>query len=133
MNKLVKKIIGATSVCALVLGMVLGANALAKKGEVKVVEKTLATPQWHFNGATNPANNDLADPTQYSLGSSSSCDGKKATICNLEAPENGSSGQPDLTAMVTLPGAPSQTISQRINDALTTGNPNETVKSFRSE
>ncbi|MDH5828724.1 hypothetical protein [Sphingobacterium faecium] len=42
MNKLVKKIIGATSACALVLGMVLGANALAKKGGVNEVKEEKA-------------------------------------------------------------------------------------------
>lgn len=54
MNKLVKRIIGATSACALVVGMVLGANALAKKGEVKVVEKKKAETMvtFHYEAPT---------------------------------------------------------------------------------
>lgn len=133
MNKLVKRIIGATSACALVLGMVLGANALAKKGEVKVVEKVLTTQQWYFNGDSNPANNDVQEEIQYSLKSTQSCNNKKETICMINAPEsNTNPGHPDLDELVTLPSSATETVGQRIQAALSSLSPNETVVAFRS-
>jgi len=133
MRTLVKRIIGTLGTGALMAGLIIGANAHDKKEEVKVNKVDPEFIEWHFDGAPNPSNNDLTDPSQYSKGSSTTCDGEKETICNLNAPENGSSGQPDLNATVTIPGQPSESVSQRISDALGSGTPNETVQSFRSE
>ena len=53
MRTLLKRAIGATSVCALAVGMVLGANAFTKKDRVelhKVVEEVLQNETWYFTG-----------------------------------------------------------------------------------
>ncbi|CDT01208.1 exported hypothetical protein [Sphingobacterium sp. PM2-P1-29] len=133
MRTLLKRAIGATSVCALAAGMVLGANAFTKNErgkEFKAVDKVLKTEQWHFKGAALPSENNISDPLQYESGNSSTCNEIVETACNIKAPESSTNpGQPDLTSTV---GSTGRTVAQRIQDAIDTQMPNETVDSFRS-
>lgn len=130
MKKIAKRIIGALGTGALIAGIIIGANAHDKKEGLKVETKA-ETQKWHFNGASNPADNNVDNPLQYSKGESTSCNNTPETVCNLNAPaSSANSNQPDLSAMV---GSTGKTVSQRINDAISSGTPNETVTSFRSE
>ncbi|HBI88506.1 hypothetical protein ACR784_08085 [Sphingobacterium multivorum] len=130
MKKIAKRIIGAMSIGVMTFGIVLGVNALTKKTELKIEKTEPELKEWHFDGATNPSNNDVSDATQYSEGKSSTCPGLAQTACNLNAPETSpSSGVIDLNYMV--PGT-SQTVQQRIQSAISSSTPNETVESFRA-
>ena len=130
MKTIAKIIIGSLGTGVIIAGIIIGANAHDKKEEIKVETKA-ETEEWHFDGAVDPANNNVDSPSQYSKGESTSCNNTPETVCNLNAPASSSnSNQPDLSAMV---GSTGKTVSQRINDAISSGTPNETVTSFRSE
>lgn len=60
------------------------------------------------------------DPTNYELGSGSSCTGADF-ICDIQAPEDGSSGFPDLQYEVTT----GVTVQDKIEQALSTDQPND--------
>jgi hypothetical protein len=130
MKTIAKRIIGALGTGALIAGIIIGANAHDKKEEIKVETKA-ETEEWHFDGALDPADNNVDSPSQYSKGESTSCNNTPETVCNLNAPASSTNpNQPDLGAMA---GTTGKTVSQRINDAISSGIPNETVTSFRSE
>ncbi len=130
MKKLVKRIIGTMSIGVMTFGIVIGVNALTKKSELKLENTEPELKEWHFDGSTNPSNNDISDSAQYSEGKSSTCPGVAQTACNLNAPETSpNSGVIDLN--YTVPGT-GQNVEQRIQSAITSGTANETVESFRA-
>lgn len=115
---------------SLVLGLILGVNAFEKRVEAIDIKTEPELKEWHFDGAENPLNNDIADAAQYSEGTSSTCPGVAQTACNLKAPETSpNSGVIDLNYMVPGTG---QNVEQRIQSAITSGIANETVLSFRA-
>ncbi len=115
---------------SLVLGLILGVNAFEKKVEAIDIKTEPELKEWHFDGATNPSNNDITDAAQYSEGMSTTCSGLAQTACNLKAPETSpNSGVIDLNYMVPGTG---QNIEQRIQSAIASGTPNETVLDFRA-
>ena len=129
MRTFLKRAIGATSVCALAAGMVLGANAFTKNEEMQVVKTDPELKEWHFNGTSN---SEKLDASKYSEYSSEPCGGVEQTICIVLAPEDTSNpGQPNMSHQVT----PGNSVASRINSAIPTiGSPstNETVTSLRS-
>lgn len=130
MNKVIKKVIGTLGTGALIAGIIIGANANDKKEAVKVNKVDPELKEWHFDGATNPSNNDPTNAEQYSEGKSSTCPGLAQTACNLNAPETSpNSGVIDLNYMVPGTG---QSVQQRIQSAIASSTPNETVESFRA-
>lgn len=130
MKTLKSKIIAGVSALALVAGSFFIADAMAKNEVPKSTTKVDELKEWHFKGATDPNNNDITDPLQYELGSSTSCNNIIQTACNINAPESSTNpGQPDLTEMV---GTTGRTVAERVQDAIDAQAPNETVDSFRS-
>ncbi|MEJ5089284.1 hypothetical protein D3C87_1277740 [compost metagenome] len=133
MRTLLKRAIGATSVCVLAAGMVFGAHALIKNDGAKYALpiQVLTNQTWHFNGGPS----DLpTDASKYTLTPGEPCDENPETVCELNAPASAvNPGQPDLSAMISIAGQPAQSISQRITAALSSSTPNETVTAFRSK
>lgn len=72
---------------------------------------------WNFVGADDPQDNDPTDPNQYERASGpESCLGS-SIVCQIYAPEDGTSSTPKPNMNATEPSS-SETISDRIQDAL---------------
>jgi len=96
----------------------------APKNEIKL---RYFDESWSFNGSSSAG---ATNPDLYDQGApSESCEGAQ-TVCELIAPDTNSDGKPDMDAQVAIPGNP--TVQDRINDALASGTPNETVPHLRS-
>lgn len=91
----------------------------------KVEAKMLSLP-WHFTGGLGDS---PTEADNYQSGSTDDCPLGSATVCELNAPADGS-GKPNMKATVQI-GNETQTIEQRIADAIANG-PNETVTSLRA-
>ncbi len=135
MNKVVKRIIGTMSIGIMTLGISLSANAQSIKSEKEVkAEKesvVLTNQTWHYNGGPSDS---PTDASKYTLDDNEPCGITQETVCKLFAPASPSNpNQPDMSASVSLPGQPSQTITQRINNAVggSSKQTNETVLSLR--
>lgn len=145
MKTLVKRIIGTMSIAVMTLGISLSANAQLIKSEkevknqkeVKAAKDTKivrANQIWYFTGTSS---DNPTDPSKYStsLPAGKSCSSLPyQTVCELQAPANPSnSSQPDMNYIAFG----SETVQQRIEDALETLDPsetpqeNETVTAFR--
>ncbi len=118
--KTVKKVVAGT-LAILMLNLVFG-MPISKK--IEASEPIEELPQWDFVGAPNPADNDPTDATQYQDAQGSGNCGGVQEICQISAPENPSTGKPDLSGFVDE----EETITalDAINDALTNG-PNQYV------
>ena len=137
MKKIIKKVLSATGVVALILGVAIGASAFGKKNKIHQVEtpvKVKAIDQtWQYNGSSSDS---PTDPSKYSLSSGQPCGTLLETVCKLNAPASSSNpNQPDMAASVDVDGDPNpSTVSQRISDALsnisTHPEGNETVTNF---
>ena len=89
--------------------------------------KTVMTDIWYFQGG-NP---ELADSYSKIPVTGKPCGLAEETICQILAPEDGSTAHPDLNA-----NAGSKTVLQHIKDAVSsipgTPTPNDAVTSFRA-
>lgn len=111
----------------LVFGVFFIVKAVDKK-EKPVNDPVMET--WYFNGATNPANDDELDASQYSLEDSEPCGGLIETVCMIEAPA--SDNHPDQPDLLYEVSPTKGTASDQIQEALNSEVINETVQSFRS-
>lgn len=121
------------SLFTLILAFIaIGTIAVAKvmnKEKTVEVEQVMATETWYFNGATNPANNDPLDASQYSQTPSHECDSEVETICTILAPaKDNNTGEPNLKHPVDG----TETVEDQIEEALQSGSINDTVTAFRS-
>lgn len=113
----------------MVSGMFAIAAVMNKEKTVEVTEKTVVMETWYFNGATNPANNNPLDATQYSQTPSHECDREVETICTILAPaKDNNTDEPNLKHPVDG----TETVEDQIEEALQSGNINDTVTAFRS-
>lgn len=116
------------------IGTIAVAKVMNKEKPVEVTDKAVVMEIWEFTGADDPEENNPLDPLQYSKSENPSCDNETETVCSLSAPANPTVlSQPDLEHTVPgIPG-PNNKVSDRIQQALNSGTPNETVLAFRSE
>ncbi|TJZ63322.1 hypothetical protein FAZ15_03320 [Sphingobacterium olei] len=123
MNKFIKKSIAVAGAVALALTATVGFSAFK---HVEEENKVITNEHWDFIGAANPADNDPTDASQYALATSvEACDvGTEA--CQLYAPSNGSPTNPQPDLSQPAPNFSSQTVAQRIANALD-NNGNETL------
>lgn len=127
-----KPLVAVGSALTLLFGIAFAVNAMDKE-DIKVENNTLAFEEWHYNGASTDSPTDASKYTRYS---SETCGIEQETVCRLNAPASTANpNQPDMSATVTIPGQPSQTVAQRINHAIggTTKQTNETVLDLRPE
>lgn len=118
--KTVKKVIAGT-LAILMLNLVFGASTTGKIEASKPLEELT---QWDFVGAPNPLDDDPTDASQYQEAEGPGNCGGVQEICQISAPEDPSTGKPDLSGFVDE----DETITalDAINDALTNG-PNQYV------
>ncbi len=130
------------SIGVMTLGISLSANAQSIKSEKeaqaakemkaeKDTKVARASQTWTYNGT---ASDSPTDASKYTLDNDEPCGIEQETVCKLFAPASSSnSSQPDMSATVSIPGQASQTITQRINDAVggASKHTNETVLSLR--
>ncbi|HCU46016.1 MAG TPA: hypothetical protein DF610_15210 [Sphingobacterium sp.] len=136
MRTLLKRAIGATSVCALAAGMVLGANAFTKKDRVelhKVAEEVLQNETWYFTGGSS---DDPTDPNLYTqTPPTDGCLAPYQKVCEIQAPNDGSD-KPKMDAPINP--SSSETVEEQIESAHSSlSSPsgpqtNSTVTAFRS-
>ena len=108
MRTLLKRAIGATSVCVLAVGMVLGANAFTKKADSKVSEEKKAETMVTFRyepPATDPYTEASVKDVANWKESADQCPNPTSqdVPCSLQVPESntlGTHGTPGLTATI---------------------------------
>ncbi|MEN5194367.1 hypothetical protein [Sphingobacterium faecium] len=118
MRTLLKRAIGATSVCALAAGMVLGANAFTKNDgekEVAKVDKTVTTQQWHLknNEPLSNAKNASAYELVSSMNTLPDCDGIPEVPCTIEF-DTSNPSTPDLQSYLNTFQDPSDVTAAAI-------------------
>jgi|GEM_PF-2196443 len=123
----------ATAIIFSVLGLFVIAKAIDKKEysdqpvTTQAANTNWQTDEWFYEGDAEAS---PLDSLQYSEMQSLPCSGNE-TVCEITAPQDpNDSNLPDLNA--TVPDSGGQTVRQQIQEALDTGNTNETVKSFRN-
>jgi len=120
MMKTVKIVIACTlAVC--ILNVIAGASTSRKIEQSKPLAELT---QWDFVGAPNPANDNPTDASQYQKADEPENCGGAQEVCQISAPEDPSTGKPDLTSFVDE----DETITalDAINDAIANG-PNQYV------
>lgn len=107
MRTLLKRAIGATSVCALAVGMVLGANAFTKKGENSAFKEKKAETMLTFRYEAP-----LGSPTPYSDANVKNPSNWKEALdqcpspasedipCSIRVPESHTLGTPGTNATI---------------------------------
>lgn len=131
-TKQIVKVSLFTLILAFIVGGMFAIAAVMKKEKPVEVRQMVLLKTWHFTGGigSSPTNASL-----YVESSSPSCSPGKNTICLIEAPDDGT-GQPDMTAPVDIdnpdPNEPTPTVASQINDAISSEETNETVKSLRN-
>lgn len=124
-----------TLILAFVVATVAATGGVMKNREIIEAPKADPTLQkWQFNGANNPEHNNPKDPAQYSESASESCDNEVETVCTIMAPADSlDNSKPNLEYTVPGISGPNAKVKDRIDQALTSGTPNETVTAFRAE
>lgn len=129
----IKKTISQIALGLVVIG--LGATTSAFTNNQHNIRLDEENPLWSYNGSGSPTTDNPKDGQQYSQSEDpESCSGE-STVCQISAPTDPESSEtdpkPDMDAEVPNI-TPTQTVADRIQEALDNHQTNETVLDFKN-
>lgn len=119
MKKIIKAVLGTAAIFSMVY--LVSAFTYTEKPKQRIQQ---TFEPWNFVGAPNPNDDDPTDSSQYEEGTGTEpCPGSEE-VCQIQAPRNPVTGEPDLGAYID--DEETTTVLDQIADALQNG-PNEHV------